>query len=164
MPHNRGKKNQDDEGEGEKIIHSEDLVGIRNTRIPKEIKVKSEPSDSIGKNYLRSFNRRSSKIPNNVLSVLEKYGHVQNVKPDGNCGFYSVMNGLSHIGIDHEEDINLHRKNIHDYIKNNKNELFWLSDMVWRNKNKNDYIQKHILDKCWSSDMNLKKDIHISIG
>ena len=57
------KKNPDDDGEGENFEHSEDLVGIKNTVIPKVINIKSEPADANTKNYLRRFNRRTSGIP-----------------------------------------------------------------------------------------------------
>ena len=144
-------KNPDDDGEGDNVKHSEDLVGIKNTVIPKVINIKPEPADTNTKNYLRRFNRRTSSIPNHFLNTIEKYGSIQNVKPDGNCGFYSVMNGLAHIGIPYEEDLNLHRKIIYDYIDDNRTELFWLENMVWRNRDKNDYINKEILTKCWEA-------------
>ena len=73
------------------------------------------------------------------------------MKADGNCGFYSIMNGLGHIGVEYEDDVNVQRKAIYDYVDNNRSDLFWLNNMVWRNRDKNDYINKEILAKCWEA-------------
>ena len=137
------QKNPDDEGEGENVKHSEDLVGIENTVTHDSIKVKPEPSEMKSKKYLRRFNRQSSTIPNHVLEQIEQYGLIQNVLGDGNCGFYSVMNGLEHVGIEFEEDINLNCKAIYDYINKNKNKL--LLNMQFRRRNKDEYIESEIL-------------------
>ena len=140
------KKNSDDEGEGENVSHSEELVGIKNTVVYDTIKVKPEPTNFKVKSYLRRFTRSSSNIPRNVLQTIEKYGYIQNVKPDGNCGFYSVMNGLSHVGIYFEEDVTLYRKVIDDYINKSRKDLLLI--MQFRRRNNNKYIETKILDRC----------------
>ena len=68
------KKNPDEKGEGGNVNHSEDLVGIQNTVIHHTIKIKPEPGQSKSKSHLQHFNRCSSKIPNDVLEMIKKYG------------------------------------------------------------------------------------------
>ena len=78
------------------------------------------------------------------MKQIEQYDLIQNVLGDGNCGFYSVMNGLEHVGIEFEEDINLNRKAIYDYINKNKKEL--LLNMQFCRRNKDEYIEREILN------------------
>ena len=150
-------KNPLDEGEGENIVHCEDLVGIPNTVKHKEIKLKEEEEDlNTSQPYLRRFNGRTSGIPEDVLSTIEQYGNIQNVKGDGNCGFYSMMNGLSHVGIQFENDINVLRKNIYDFIDKNRDELHFSNELTTRRK-RNAFIDKEIINQCWSPNVDFSK-------
>lgn len=112
--------NPDDEGEGMNAKPMEEMIGIANTITHKLLKVKPDPEEFQFKKYLCRFNQRQSGIKHDILDVIEKYGTIQNVKPDGNCGFYSVMNGLSHVGIKFQENINFMRKDIYNYINENR--------------------------------------------
>ena len=57
------------------------------------------------KPYLRHLSR-SCGVCKEKQIVIEQYGTIQDVSPDGNCGFYAAIVGLFHVGIDVKEDIN----------------------------------------------------------
>ena len=89
---------------------------------------------------------------------MELFASIQNVNGDGNCGFYSIMEGLHHNGIDFNEDVDKFRRSIVDYIDCNQNKV--LPGLKFRNKrrrdgtirgrNRDDFIDKEVKESIWN--------------
>ena len=60
--------------------------------------------------------------------------------------------GLLHVGIDVAEDINQLRKHIHDYIQENRDDIFkeLKSFRKGRGKTKDEYIDNDVLKRLWN--------------
>ena len=101
---------------------------------------------------------RSSLIPKTPRAEIEQFASIQNVSGDGNCGIYSIMEGLHHNGIDFNEDVDMFRKSISDYINSNRNKVFVglkfrnkrMSDGTMRGENRNEFIDKEIIQRIWN--------------
>ena len=116
------------------------------------INIKPDPDDFASKWYLSMLTRRSrNKIRAGVLERIEKYGTIQNVVGDGNCGFYASIVGLEHQGIPVQTDIYLLRQLLSLHVQNSGKDLF--GTMSFRKhrgkKTKEQFIEKDILPKLW---------------
>ena len=61
------------------------------------------------------------------LKTFKRFGEIQNVVPDGNCGYYCAMYGLHVLGINVTMDIQEFRKQMYDYadeMKHQKERLY----------------------------------------
>lgn len=63
--------------------------------------------ESFPRYYLRRSSRAS--LDTYTWSNIEKYSVIQNVAGDGNCGIYSVMEGLCQVTIECTMDVNAFR-------------------------------------------------------
>ena len=99
------------------------------------IKEESNIGNTKSRYYLKQ-SLRSSLIPEAPREEIEKFASIQNVYGDGNCGMYSIMEGLYHNGIEYSEDIDIFRKSIVDYIDSNRNKI--LIGLKFRNKRMSD--------------------------
>ena len=108
--------------------------------------------------YYLQQSLRSSLIPKTPRAEIEKFASIQNVSDDGNCGIYSIMEGLYHNSIDFNEDVDMFRKSISDYIDCNRNKVFMglkfrnkrMSDGTTRGKHRNEFIDKEIIQRIWN--------------
>ena len=88
------------------------------------IKIEAEGGGIIPARYYIMKSLRSSNIPTEAQLQINTFDAIQHVKPDGNCGHYSIMEGLFHNHIEFYEDVDVFRKHIFDYIHENKDTLF----------------------------------------
>ena len=65
----------------------------------------------------------SSGILKNVWNKLLKFGLIQNVRGDGNCGVYAAVEGLLNCLIPVSTDVKTFRKEVRDFIDNNRNKV-----------------------------------------
>ena len=78
------------------------------------------------------------------------------MKGDGNCGFYSMMNGLSHVGIEFENDINVLRKDIYDFIDQNR-DILQFSNKLPTRRSRNIFIDTEIINRCWAPNVDFSQ-------
>ena len=122
------KKDHDSGNEPDKTV---DLSVNKIVPLAKCANVKAEILESkFGKN----LRRLGHSIPSSTLKLIEVYGTIKNVNPDGNCGYYSTMVGLNHMCIDVTENVTELRRDIYNYVLNNRQHLF--TDMSFRGKRK----------------------------
>ena len=65
--------------------------------------------------YLRR-SVRNSYIKEKAQSEIDKYGKIQNVAGNGNCGIYSTMEGLSQVIIECTMDVSTFIKEVCNYV------------------------------------------------
>ena len=83
---------------------------------------------------------------------------------DGNCGIYSIMEGLYHNGIDFNEDVDIFRKSIVKYVDCNRNKLLMglkfrnkrMSDGTIRGRSRNDFIDNEVKEHIWNESTSFK--------
>ena len=83
--------------------------------------------------YLRRFVRNSS-IKVTARLEIEKYGTIQNVVGDGNCGTYSTMEGITLVGIECNLDVNIFKEHVYNYILKHKSSIS--TDVSFTNRRK----------------------------
>ena len=143
-----------DQGEGIDDSYDINKVGIKYTRRNKKPEVYIKPDAKIfntKKPYLRMISR-SCGVSKETQEIIERYVTIQNVSPDGSCGCYATIVGLLQFGIDVTEDINQLRKHIHDYIQENRDDIFkeLKSFRKGRVKRKDEYIDNDVLKLLWN--------------
>ena len=102
--------------------------------------------------------KTTSSLRGNARKEISRYGIIQNVLGDGNCGIYASMEGLRKAGIKCTLDVNTFRKNVYDYIiKNIKNIVPQLTfsrkkmaSGTMRGKTREQFIKTEILDRIWN--------------
>ena len=72
------------------------------------------------RNWCFRSTRRNLDFSNNVKQQLYSFGMIQNVIGDGNCGVYASIEGLLNNLIPVTTDVKLFRKQVYDYIDNNR--------------------------------------------
>ena len=80
---------------------------------------------------------------------------------DDNCGIYSVMEGLYQNSIEFNEDVDIFRRWLVDYIDNNRNKV--LQNLKFSNKRKSDgttrgytrdtFIDSVVKERIWNKDI-----------
>ena len=77
---------------------------------------------------------------------------------DGNCGIYAAMEGLLNCNIKVKTDVNLFRKEVHDYIGSNMNNVLSnfsfsgkiLPDGRTRGKKKEEWLTNDVMARIWA--------------
>ena len=125
-----------------------------------EIKIEDIKLCNTKNRYYLKQSLRSSQIPKEHKRMIELFAAIQNVSGDGNCGIYSIMEGLYHNDIDFNTDVDCFRRSIVEYIDCNRNKI--LPGLQFRNKrktdgtirgrSKDDFIDKEVKDRIWNKD------------
>ena len=122
-----------------------------------DVAVKTENIEQVD-NYWQCTTRLSrGGLTESVYYDLSEFGVIQNVKGDGNCGIYSIMEGLLNCLIPVVTDEPVFRKEVRDYIDIHRNEV--LSNFSFagkilksgkvRGKEGNDWIEKDVMARMW---------------
>ena len=77
---------------------------------------------------------RNSYIKEKAQSEIDKYGKIQNVAGNGNCGIYFTMEGISQVMIDCTMDVNTFKEELYNYFLNNKSSI--LTNIYFTNRRK----------------------------
>ena len=125
-----------------------------------EISVKTENIEEIENYWQVSIRRSRGGLTKSVFDKLSEFGVIQNVRGDGNCGIYSIMEGLLNCLIPVVTDVIAFRKEVCDFIDKNRNEVLSnfsfagkiLKSGKMRGKKRDDWIEKDVMARMWEEE------------
>lgn len=133
------------------------------TPVPATVKVKVEDSkegiviEKVKKHWCIRMSRSRGGLSKEDFDDLSKFGRINDVKGDGNCGIYVAIEGLLNCLIAVKTDVKLFRRQVHDFIDKNRNEVLMnysfsgklLKDGTVRGKKRDDWIENDVMKRMW---------------
>ena len=145
--------------------HSDDsvpsTVKVPKTNGKKDVKVKPDKGiviQKVIKTWCKRMSRKRGGIRKKDFDTLSKYGNLQDVVGDGNCGVYAAVEGLLNCLIAVTTDVEKFRKEVHDFIDTHRKEVltsFTFSgklkkDGTVRGKRRDDWLTDVVMKRIWT--------------
>ena len=89
-----------------------------------------------------------------LLQAVTHYGALQDVVGDGNCGYYSLMEGLHLLGIHVPMDVTLLRKEIYNYADKWRKRRADIFPICGKTTDRG--YQKQVLNHIWEDEVDYK--------
>lgn len=103
---------------------------------------------------------------------IERFGTIQDVTGDGNCGYYAAQEGLRRLNIEHETNITSFRKSLYDHAKQQEDKFLCGGDdwkiytLGFKAKNgktaaqlRLEWWNKEVVSKIWKEDVAFEKGV-----
>ena len=144
----RGKKNEEEE---------DDETKVRGTTIKIEDVTMVDKYWHVTRRATRRSNPTYCGLTESVYFQLSEFGLIQDVLGDGNCGVYAALEGLLNCLIPVVTNVIAFRKEVRDFIFNNRNEV--LSNFSFagkilksgrvRGRRRDDWLEKEVEARMW---------------
>ena len=103
------------------------------------------------------MNRSRGGLSKQDFDNLSKFGRINNVRGDGNCGVYAAIEGLLNCLVAVTTNVKVFRKEVHDYIDKHCNEVLMnfhfsgklLKDGTVRGKKRDNWIEKDVMKRMY---------------
>ena len=139
-------------------------VKVRRTTKKKDVKDEKLDSEhaivieKINKTWCKTMGRSRGGLRKKDYDALSKFGTIQDVIGDGNCGVYAAIEGLLNCLIAVTIDVGKFRKEVHDFVDTHRKEVltnFTFSgklkkDGSLRGKRRDDWLSDVVMKRIWT--------------